>query len=418
MCSICPFMRTTDAEGSTSIDECVCEERSEQPEGGRFPSCVCMIGYFYASAIQTPQCNKCPSNATTFQADSRSPSDCVCIPGSNGDGLTDCLLCSPGSYAPSYNLTECLLCPQFSTSPEGSIDIAACECIEGHELVNGTCQACPIGQYKNTTGNHTCTECPSGATTDGNASVVLSDCRCSLGYYASSTGTECAACQIGEYADDLGSTDCKLCSATSPPSSPGFTTTPGKGSTSIDDCVCEVGYAGSAAVACTPCPNATFKEVPSNGECTLCPNGTTGPQGSNSIHQCECQGSTIPSQDGTQCLCRPGFYLNPDATSDILNYCLACPDLSTSPVDTQTIDGCKCEPGSYGANASVCQLCAIVRPPPSINPLPPASVPSAFSLIPHSSLTCFHSPIRSSLCHFMHPPMRPPPPLQRLFDSS
>ena len=379
-------MRTTDAEGSTSIDECVCEEGSEQPPNGQFPTCVCQIGYYYASSVQTPQCTKCPSNATTFASDSQSPSDCVCIPGSFGDGLTDCQLCSPGSYAPSYNLTECLPCPTSSTSPEGSVDLSACVCTQGHELVNGTCQACPIGKYKNVTGDHACTECPFGSTTDGNASLDLSDCQCSLGYFASSTGIECTACPVGEYADNLASTSCKVCAATSPPGSPGFTTTIGEGSTSIDDCVCEAGYAGGDSVACTPCPNATFKAVASNGDCSLCPRGTTGPRGANSSTQCECQESTIASEDGTACLCRPDFYVNPDADNDIINYCLACPDLSTSPVNTTTIDGCKCRPGSFGANASLCQLCAIVRIPPSLLPSLPPSLPPCSHPYIHPSI--------------------------------
>ena len=62
-----------------------------------------------------------------------------------------------------------------------------------------SCDACPIGTYKNVSGNMPCTQCPVNTITKDAGSQHISDCHCLPGYFANTDGVNCVPCDVNTY---------------------------------------------------------------------------------------------------------------------------------------------------------------------------------------------------------------------------
>jgi hypothetical protein len=94
--------------------------------------------------------------------------------------------CAANYYCPAASVTS-TACPVHTESVPGSSVISNCTCIAGYEGDDGgPCHECAIGRYKSTKGmNNTCHLCPLNATTITNASTSIDDCLCQMGYTSS-----------------------------------------------------------------------------------------------------------------------------------------------------------------------------------------------------------------------------------------
>jgi hypothetical protein len=194
-------------------------------------------------------------------------------------GAGVCERCPMNMYC--YGVTI-MNCTDNSRSPYGSNSSLDCVCKVGYTGPNGgPCTACPAGSFKiipygdcidcpegtvSGNGSTSCTSCPTNMTTDVND--VLK-CSCNKGYGFSVNGV-CQKCSTGEYKDVIGNLTCTQCPLNSRSS---------YGSNSSLDCDCKIGYSGPKGGPCTACPAGSFKSIP-YGDCIDCPEGTVSDAGS------------------------------------------------------------------------------------------------------------------------------------------
>ncbi|CEL95717.1 unnamed protein product [Vitrella brassicaformis CCMP3155] len=190
-----------------------------------------------------------------------------CLQGNYYDTTTDtCKACPQGQYAPRGNtlLISCSACSavraQSTTTEAGKAFQADCLCTYGFEPdVSGACKACPIGKYKDSISDNTCTDCGGGRTTNATGMTAEANCVCEIGY-ALLDGA-CQPCEQGKYCPTVGG---------QPQSCPiGFNTV-GTGARTLDECLCDEGYTWRDET-CKPCVIGTFKGDVSNQQCTQCP---------------------------------------------------------------------------------------------------------------------------------------------------
>jgi len=103
-----------------------------------------------------------------------------------------CASCEAGKYssttgtdAGAVYFSTCTACPAHSTSPPGSNNATACQCLAGYTGPNGaTCVACTIGKYKSSLGSEPCGECTAAeGYFCGVASASATGIRCPAGFY-------------------------------------------------------------------------------------------------------------------------------------------------------------------------------------------------------------------------------------------
>jgi len=97
----------------------------------------------------------------------------------------------------------CFPCPQYSTSPEYSTGITACQCKYGYTGNNGDpCTLCKAGTFKAVLGSVACTDCTAG-TYSAAGSTTDTSCKCNAGYTGANGGA-CSQCIINQYEEGLG----------------------------------------------------------------------------------------------------------------------------------------------------------------------------------------------------------------------
>ena len=179
--------------------------------------------------------------------------------GTNANSVDQCLLCTRGSICPTqatinpilcppnqYSLTNfssCKNCTAFSTSPQGS---DMCTCNAGYtnashpvmdifsDIQDFTCQICPTGFYKATTGQIPCLPCPPGTFCKSPGTVTPQSCE--PGKYCPLNSTTPTNCSINTYRVKTGASSALECI-----SCPSNTVGP-SGSTTILNCRCVTGY--------------------------------------------------------------------------------------------------------------------------------------------------------------------------------
>jgi len=189
-----------------------------------------------------------------------------------------------------------------------------------------------------------CTACPAGTASSQQGKSELAGCvRCTHDTYA-----------------DAGATLCSVC--------PPHAISP-SGSTSRSDCVCKIGHTGPDGGPCLHCLGGTFKAVNGSSDCVSCPSGTYSEQSAASTACYDCPfGSDSPLESNgiVACKCNPG-YLGPDGTpctecsaGKFKNipgsvHCTSCGMGRYNPmVASVNISSClKCSPGKYSREQAV-----------------------------------------------------------------
>ena len=153
-------------------------------------------------------------------------------------------------------MSACVACPMSSLNQNtGSKFRTDCQCIPGFTGPDGSgCEPCSVGKYKSAPGAQSCSACPENKITGQSegreyntlyASVSEDACKCKVGYYGPVGLETCTRCPEGS----ISSFD----------------------SSTIDACVCDQGYTGSGAAACSECQEGTYKAVTGSDNCTSCP---------------------------------------------------------------------------------------------------------------------------------------------------
>lgn len=247
---------------------------------------------------------------------------------SDSPGSTVCSSCPQGTYQGETGATQCTACPLNSyttTATDSSIqqeftDIAHCRCQPGYWFdstsIGSECQLCPAGSYcdnndktpcsgntYSTAGASECTACPvNSVIPDGGVQIDEASCKCNVGYFGPDGGP-CQECPNGEIKNTIGSDPCVQCAA-------------GKFSFGLSeckdcmenshsnagiwdpmDCTCNAGYERKFQegmirsvdmIQCDPCPVNQY--CIGNNFARDCPPQSTSPIGSDSEHDCTCNG--------------------------------------------------------------------------------------------------------------------------------
>jgi len=287
----------------------------------------------------------------------RSPTCTACSSGKHkiayGDGI--CIDCLANQYTSGEGQVSCLECPLHSKSPASSNSVSACKCDPGWTgsvNASGICTRCTTGTYKATPGNMPCEICPHDNTIPSAGHV---DCVCLAGFTGA---TDCWWCDNGKYKEDIGRQACDLCPANSWQTS--------RGSITIQDCVCSIGYQGGFhpvvlayfnlsrgcemcvpgkhkssvhmqgaawAAPCFTCGENTYSAHHGATACAACPSNTVSPSNSTQVFDCICKNGMFGPPGGPCSLCEAGTYGS-------LGSCVDCP--TTSPTENQQMSA----PGS------------------------------------------------------------------------
>lgn len=355
-------------------------------------TCVsCAAGQYLDQ--ETLNCTACPAGSSTFEYTNASRAlDCLCEPGFE-NASTVCTQCALGLYKEVLQNTTCLECPPNSfTNDTGSSSIAACLCNAGYfpeDTANSDihfqlCEPCAAGTYKAVLADAVCDVCPENHycpeaavtplacppdSSSGPASQRVTDCLCHPGFhmafdstdFTASGGYHCQPCAAGTFNELVNQTACTLCPANtfnpleaSPSvqncSACDTAASSDAGSTSVEHCTCNLGYAGEPGDACVACEPGTYRENSSSYICESCPLDTYNVDyASDSDAACTaCPASTSAltgSRSQLACVCDPGFFYT----------------LQPATADTAAFFACTpCAAGSYAEakNTSSCDLCA------------------------------------------------------------
>lgn len=222
---------------------------------------------------------------------------------------------------------------------------------------------CQTGFYKVESGDQGCMSCPPFSTTARTESTSLSDCKCIDGYKGSAS--DCVQCSADSY-----------CSGGTEQHCPAHTTALA-GSSSSTDCKCLPAFYhapysefSTDRSSCVDCPVDHFCQGGDNAP-EACPAKTESPAQSSSQDQCVpgaelvCPSNAFPNADASTCVCGSGFYgpdMGPCAQCEAAFYCpggntaASCPHGSTSPIGSEDVSACVCDPGTFTSDG-VCVAC-------------------------------------------------------------
>ncbi|KAH8047987.1 calcium ion binding protein [Aureococcus anophagefferens] len=270
------------------------------------------------SAEGADQCTNC--DAGTFS--SAGASECEsCAPGTySGSGASECEPCAASTYAPDEGSSSCALAPAGSfVGSAGASTATACPAGTYSATASSECTTCEVGTYSDD-GSDTCTLCSSGYSS---AEEGASECAaCPVGKYKGAGAGACVDCDVAKYADEAGSSDCKLAAAGTFISTTGASTATAcpagtYSATASSECTtceykgralarvdcdvakyadeagssdCKLAAAGTfisttGASASTPCPAGTYSATAAE-ECTICGIGSYSAAGSDTCTLC------------------------------------------------------------------------------------------------------------------------------------
>lgn len=368
-------------------------------------TCACMPGYF--SRVATPKvCEVCPkesfcaggvaagatkvycgAGATTTTTGTKTAASCINKPGYGyyADstvplGFTT-RLCPAGSYSAGGDKKPCVPCPaSLTTSSDGSTSITQCLAQPGYFFVGQGKQPlpCPVGTYKGGFDQApSCTPCPAGLTTQGQASVSVSACMMATtrGYYVTTENNNKVAkpCPIGTWSSNF--LTCTECTE--------GTTTAREGATGSAECLAPPGYGYNPGrqgnIKTYLCPNGYYKAGWNKLDCASCgTNYQTDTSATNGLgltaDQCFILAGWGSAKDSAgklvAKLCVAGRYGVSDRTyGNVSRPCLPCPentvtsDQFVAPATTgnppyTSADSCLCRPG-WGWYNKVATICAV-----------------------------------------------------------
>lgn len=303
VCKNCGAFKTTvdlsqEITAATSVLQCACKK-------GYFvngDTCEACVVETYLDVFNGTSCKDCPDNTRTVTSPFDADTKCeVCTQCPQGEYVSR--VCTGGTD------TVCTDCPGFTTTIATAHynDISACLCQAGYEPTLDTCQQCDIGEYKDTTGNISCSDCTYGSTAN-TGTTESTDCQCNAGFTL--IDGACTQCAAGTYKPAWGDEACTACPATTHSSAAG-----------AEQCVCAEGYEFDEGTGtCAQCDEGYFKNVIGNFMCFQClPNTFAASPGTTSCSACPSDSSTLDRPASEFCVCNAGYQF------DGFSGCTSCP---------------------------------------------------------------------------------------------
>ncbi|XP_025092622.1 proprotein convertase subtilisin/kexin type 5-like isoform X1 [Pomacea canaliculata] len=364
-CRTCPAGTNTSSEGTTDVKYCTVYCNAGQEQKSKTENCTSCLPDFIKNFDGYGPCTQCTGNFTSNAA--RTVCDVLyCDKGFRHNAGGSCDPCEVGFYKDQRGNSSCIQCPANSTTASvasTSIDnctIAFCE--PGLYSVTNQlpCLPCPLGTYKNETGNQNCSLCPADRTTPHTGSVSANSCSlvvCPAGQFRN-TNNMCQDCDTGYYQSQPGQTTCQSCVANY--------TTYTKASTSPENCTinCPPGQFRDTRTSCQKCVVGSYQPNYGAASCINCTtNFITAGSGSTNSSDCfiSCRpGSYRPPYSKTECLkCPFDWYQNVSNATE----CIACPGGFVTQQDGSTLEtDClpKCTLGEYlNISARTCSPCPV-----------------------------------------------------------
>jgi hypothetical protein len=353
------------AAGSAERTDCVCAAGSSGEDGG--PCEACAEGTWKA-ANGSSACTQCAEHSLSPAA-SLDPEACLCLAGYTGEDGGPCAACETGKYKPEPGAGACAACSANTTTlGPARTDASECVCAAGFGNVSGICRPCPAGRFKAAAGTGECGDsCPPFSASPG-GSTSRADCVCNAGYSGDASISSCEACPAGTHKVSSGSAACVACASNA--------TTRAAGSTSAAECVCILGFAQMEAGVCSPCPANTFGlrqpgtwiAHTGGAGCSPCLANSFSAVGSDDGLDCLCEigfefaGINSANNETVCSACPTGKYTDAPARHGYPQTCKQCPEhTTTTAVGGTSLDACVCVPGRHLAltsqNASSCEPC-------------------------------------------------------------
>ena len=331
--------------------------------------------------------------------------------------VLSCQVCEATHYL-DQTTELCAACPDNSRTELTlhATDISHCLCEEGFtNATPDTCSPCAVGDYKDTLGNVTCTQCPATFSTLASAADAYELCVCEEGFFRSTQ----------EYVIDDASSELQVVKGRPTVirhsgGNPIIITTQfqwvaassntleyaaiSDGATTVtvptdftgtlyyyDGSVGpEVGYIAFVDAACTTCAENLFKNFVGDSACSTCPQHMYSDAGSDELVDCLCDIGYIGAAGGPCEACEPGKFksersaticdacsagtYNELAASTSSADCLQCPENTDSVSGSGSIYACVCDPGYSSVRGETRHECT-------------PCVPGSFQPAPNSS-TC------------------------------
>eukprot|EP00519_Triparma_laevis_P010367 CAMPEP_0182498006 /NCGR_PEP_ID=MMETSP1321-20130603/6353_1 /TAXON_ID=91990 /ORGANISM="Bolidomonas sp., Strain RCC1657" /LENGTH=1411 /DNA_ID=CAMNT_0024702007 /DNA_START=67 /DNA_END=4302 /DNA_ORIENTATION=- len=185
-----------------------------------------------------------------------------CAKGKYNDGIglnTDCYSCVPGKIAPSAGYEVCADCVTGTyASTEGLTSCSQCE-ESKHASTRGSevCSICTNGTYTDYEGAVKCQVCPQHTTFSNLeqrcvclASFIEINSTCSCNAGETLIDGRCDPCEDGRYKDHVGTESCTVCDTSGIKGA--FMSVPGVDKTSIASCACGIGKVSDGTL-CMDC---------------------------------------------------------------------------------------------------------------------------------------------------------------------
>ncbi|GFO38966.1 signal peptide, cub and egf-like domain-containing protein 1, partial [Plakobranchus ocellatus] len=341
LCTTCPTGFITAATGAQSSALCTivaCDPGYYRNVNTN--QCVqCPYGQFQPDQWQE-SCLSCPAGYTTFAQGTTADSSCFldCSAGTYlSTASASCIPCERGFYRDKSSPTQitCVQCPEeFITSTASSVSASDCNirnCTTPGEFRNpqtNLCVACPIGTYNSEKWQDSCTDCPSGLTTNITGRSVQADCYrdCPSGQQLDDNTGQCRDCGLGFYRDSALTWTCQAC--------PQDLTTARVTSTSVSDCSissCSSGrFYNSSGAECQDCPRNTYQPNGGQSSCLSCPTNKVTLQASTTsvdnclgiceadLDNCSSYASCSNTDDGSfSCSCRFNYVGSGDVCTHV-----------------------------------------------------------------------------------------------------
>lgn len=336
----------------------------------RMIAAPCAPGTFISGSI----CSPC--SAGTFSSTQGSPSCTACPVGTiSVAGSTICSSCPGGTFANITGSRNCSVCDAGFFSQTGSSNCSICPSGLFSQSGSSSCSICPSGSFSGL-GSRNCTICPSGSFSQSRSS----NCSvCPAGSFSFAGSPNCTLCPAGSVSA-VGSGSCSICStgsycpisSGSPIVCPGNSTTLSPGAQSLAECVCLVGFFGSAGV-CQVCEAGKYCQLNVTvGE--ICRAGYFCPRGS--INETSCPIGTICPNSGMSApiSCPRGFYCD-GIRMAAGNACPA--NSNTSSSGSTSVSDCVCNAGYVSDGNGNCII--VVVSTTAISSSPPITSVALFS---------------------------------------